>query len=219
MPKFAHRSFEGGGIAIWKIDESAEHLYAMLKTSCYDEQLLALRHEARRAEWLAVRVLLKELFGEDKVIAYHSSGKPYLTDHSMSISVSHTKGYAALAYHERCSVGIDVEAISPRVRRIVHRFTHRDEAAYMKVDDSHERMMMQLINWSAKETLYKLVADPLAADFKSVFCIAPYQLTPQGGLNVDVALAGHGTVAVGYELFADFVCTWAVAPEGNCREG
>ena len=93
MPKYAHHTFEGGGIAIWHITESAETLYAMLGMQRYDAALNAMHHEERRTEWLAVRVLLTEVLGRDKEIAYHSTGRPYLTDGSFCISISHTKGY------------------------------------------------------------------------------------------------------------------------------
>ena len=37
MPLCTHSTFEGGGIAIWRIEESAETLYAMLDTTRYDD--------------------------------------------------------------------------------------------------------------------------------------------------------------------------------------
>ena len=64
----------------------------------------------RRLEWLAVRVLLYTLSGEEKEIAYHPSGKPYLADDSASISISHTKGYVAVALGlPGREVGVDIE--------------------------------------------------------------------------------------------------------------
>ena len=65
--------------------------------------------------------------------------------------------------------------------------------------------MHLLINWSAKETLYKCVDTPLAADFKNTFQIAPYSLAQEGRLFV--AGMPHD---VYFRLFPDFVCTWAI---------
>lgn len=205
MPKYAHNTVEGGGIAVWHITESADELYTMLQTQRYDVALSAIHHEARRTEWLAVRVLLAQILGSDKEIAYHPTGKPYLVDGSYHISISHTKGYAAIAYHCTREVGIDVERISSRVEHIADRFTHASEMAYIEDCDAQERLMRLLINWSAKETLYKCVDTLSAADFKNTFQIAPYEMAHQGILSV--ANMPH---EVYFCLFPDFVCTWAV---------
>ena len=208
MPKFAHHTFEGGGMAIWHITETADELYALLDTSRYDSALGTIHHEARRAEWLAVRVLVSEVLGDDKEIAYHVSGKPYLIDGTWQLSISHTKDYAAIAYHRAHGVGIDVERISPRVQRIADRFTHPDEALYVDACGEQERMMLLLINWSAKETLYKCVEHPLAADFRNTFCINPYRMAQEGELVAVLSGPERRVVRVCYRLFPDFVCTW-----------
>ena len=62
MPNHAHHTFEGGGIALWHITETADELYALLGTTKYDTQLSEKKNDARRAEWLAVRLLIKDLF-------------------------------------------------------------------------------------------------------------------------------------------------------------
>ena len=50
----------------------------------YREGMRRFTAAHRRLEWLAVRVLLYTLSGEEKEIAYHPSGKPYLADDSAS---------------------------------------------------------------------------------------------------------------------------------------
>ena len=209
MPNYIHHTFDGGGIAIWHITESAEELRARLASSHYDEQLAKLTHEGRRAEWLAVRVLVAELLGRDKLIAYHPTGAPYLTDGSYCISISHTRGYAAIAYHRTHRLGVDIEYISSRVERIAHRFAHPSEEVYLAGASDDERPLMQLVNWSAKETLYKLVGDA-AADFSAAFAIRPYTLAQQGMLEVSALLPIEETHTVRYAFYPDFVCTWAI---------
>lgn len=208
MPNYLHHTFEGGGLAIWHITESAEELRALLATNKYDAQLAEKRCEARRAEWLAVRLLLSQVLGEDKMIAYHPSGRPYLTDGSWHISVSHTQGYAAIAYHRNRRVGVDIEYISSRVERIASRFTRSEEEEFIKIHDEHERMMYHLINWSAKETLYKLIDNSEAADFRKVFAISPYALSEQGSMSVAIMLGEGHEEKVHYAVHDDFVCTW-----------
>lgn len=210
MPNHAHHTFEGGGIAFWRITETADELYALLGTHRYDAQLDGKRHEARRAEWLAVRLLVKELFGPECEVAYHPTGRPYLKGSEAHISISHTRGYAAVAYHHDAPIGMDVEYRSSRVERIADRFTSSEEASYIDVCSEADRQMYHLINWSAKEALYKLFDIPSLAEFKEVFHIPSYRLVESGELN---ALIHVGTElhrqGVGYRLFPEFVCTWA----------
>jgi phosphopantetheinyl transferase len=213
MPKYFHSTFEDGGVAIWHITETVDALYALLNTQRYDSVLATIRHETRRAEWLAVRVLLAEVLGDDKEIAYHASGRPYLVDDSWQISISHTKGYAAIAYHRQHGVGIDIERLSSRVERIADRFTSSEEALYIGECNKHQRMMLYLINWSAKETLYKLFDSPSMAEFKEVFHVAPYALAECGTMNATVCNAEKTLLAVSYRTFPEFVCTWAVSRE------
>lgn len=195
-------------MAIWHITETAEELRSLLATDRYDAQLAEKRCEARRAEWLAVRLLIAQVLGADKTIAYHPSGRPYLIDGSWHISVSHTRGYAAIAYHRTRSVGVDIEHISPRVERIAPRFTRPEEEAYIEPHDECERMMYHLINWSVKEALYKLADNVAAADFRAVFSIRPYVLGECGSLSAAIMLGECREMEVCYAVYDDFVCTW-----------
>ena len=210
MPNYVHHTFEGGGIAIWHITETSDELYALLGMPCYDAQLLAKKNESRRAEWLAVRLLVKELFGSECEVAYHPTGRPYLKHGTAHISISHTKGFAAVAYHHDAPIGMDIEYISSRVERIAPRFTTQVEASYIDVHDEHARQMYHLINWSAKEALYKLFDSPSLAEFKEVFHIAPYTLGECGAMDATVFHAEKSVLAVSYRTFPEFVCTWAV---------
>ena len=52
-------------LGVWKIEESSEELLSMLEQSSeYLPFLQQIKTEKRRQEWLASRVLLKELAGE-----------------------------------------------------------------------------------------------------------------------------------------------------------
>lgn len=209
MPKYAHHTLGSSGVAIWQITESADELYALLATDKYDNQLAEKHHETRRAEWLAVRVLVKELFGAESEVAYHPTGRPFLKGSDMSISISHTKRFAAIAYHHG-AIGMDIEYISPRVERIADRFTSAEEVSYIDVHAGNERQMFHLINWSAKEALYKLFDSPSMADFKEAFRIAPYALGECGTLYATINAAVNTKVEVCYHCHPEFVCTCCV---------
>ena len=97
------------------------------------------------------------------------------------------------------------------MERIASRFTTQVEASYIDVHDEDVRQMYHLINWSAKETLYKLFDSPSMAEFKEVFHIASYVLAECGTMNATVCDVGKNKLVVSYRTFPEFVCTWAVA--------
>lgn len=138
---------------IWKIDEDIDTLFAMLNNP---PELLALKKQmqsqGRLKEKAAIRVLLKNLVGEEKQICYQNNGKPYLADQQIQhISISHTKNYAALVLSKTQEVGIDIEYISERVKRIRSRFIGDTE--YI---DPENEVIHLLLHWSAKESIYKI---------------------------------------------------------------
>ena len=55
-------------VGVWKVDETIEQLCAMFhQFSIYEEGFYRFSSDKRKQEWLAVRVLLKTLCGEEKV--------------------------------------------------------------------------------------------------------------------------------------------------------
>ena len=157
--------------AVREIREPVDDLLALLqKKELYLPYLSQITSENRKREWLTVRVLLKELLGEEKEILYSSSGKPYLSDNSYQISISHTKGFAAAALHSEMKIGIDIEHISPRIQKIRSRFMSEEEEA--NLDKEHEEIHL-LLHWSAKESMFK-VLDEQDLDFKTCLHINPF---------------------------------------------
>ena len=97
MPVFKQYTESSYKWGIWKASESLEELLALLPhKEKYEEGIGKFTAVSRKLEWLAVRVLLYTMLGEEKEIHYYSNGGPYLADGSFSISISHTKGYVAV---------------------------------------------------------------------------------------------------------------------------
>ena len=159
-------------LGIWKSDETTEQLLASLEHKDWYREKLAVLSEKRKHEWLSVRVLLKALCGEEKEIAYYSSGRPYLKDGSRYISISHTRGYVAVALHSSCEVGMDIEQYGTRVRKVASRFIRSDEEPAMMEGDE---VYALLLHWSAKEALFKLMGVE-EVDFS-------FQLVGRGGVR------------------------------------
>ena len=141
--------------AVWKMEESLDVLLSLLPNTrkiSSEKELPRFTSERRKMEWLSVRVLLYSMLQEDKEIVYSSEGKPFLSDRSFYISISHTKGYVAVALSSLNPVGIDIEQYGQRVHRVSDRYIRPDE----QVESYQEDLTWGLLlYWSAKETIFK----------------------------------------------------------------
>lgn len=180
-------------LGLWRMDERPDELLALFP---HLRQLpMPCTNEGRQREFLSVRALLSVMTGDDTlVIAHEPSGKPTLT--GWHISISHTKGFAALILSPSQPVAVDIEQRSDRVRRIASRFIRPDEPAC-----SIERM---LTLWSAKETLYKLHSE----DNLQYFEMRVKQWHPQY-LVIENMKSGQ-LVTLHHELTADYVLTYSL---------
>ena len=146
------KQFEGWRIAIWHVTEDVEELLGMLPDdeSIRDEAYERFHSQGRILEWTAVRVLLYTMLGRQVPISYDEAGAPHLPAYErMDISISHTKGYVSVALAEVGEIGIDIEVLSERVRRVKSRFVRDDEQA--------DTLVAMLLHWSAKETAFKVL--------------------------------------------------------------
>ncbi|MDR0371000.1 MAG: 4'-phosphopantetheinyl transferase superfamily protein [Prevotellaceae bacterium] len=171
-------------ILIWKITESEDELYQQLKNEEEKRQFSSLNSEKRRKEFLGVRIALQTLLGREIQIGYTHEGKPYLPDGSYRISISHSREWIAVMVHPVLEVGIDIEIQKQTVLRVYKKFLHETEIARFagEQDEEKRRIRFQLI-WGAKEALYKIVGHDWV-DFSAGFQTLPFDLQPEGTLNV-----------------------------------
>ena len=204
-----YRTYKQGDllVGIWKVDETIEQLRSMFhQFSIYEEDFMRFSAEKRKQEWLAVRVLLKELCGEEKEIAYLPSGKPYLEDGSAFISFSHTSGYVAVALHPSAEVGVDIEQYGTRVQRVASRFIREDEKVSV---ESGDEIYALLLHWSAKETMFKLMKDE-AVDFIKHLHIFPFVPEESGTFHACEYRSGQEQeFLIHYDTHPDYVLTFA----------
>ena len=194
-------------VGVWKVEETIGQLCSMFKDfSLYESDLQKFKAEKRQLEWLAVRVLLKELLGEEKVIDYLPSGKPFLKDRSACVSFSHTCGYVAVAVHPTKEVGIDIEQYGNRVSRLVSRFVREDEMQSVRAGNE---IYALLLHWSAKETMFKLM-NQSDVDFLDHLHILPFIPTELGEMEaVEYRTDLHQTFQISYYTHSDYVLTFA----------
>ena len=212
MPIFKQWNEGGAQWGIWQVDESAEELRARLSSdSCDDAVLEGLRAPSRKLEYLAVRVLLKELLGREYRIDHYPSGKPFLPDSPLYITISHTKGYVAVGLHPSKEVGIDIEYVAERVRKVTSRFVRPDELPGLQQQAPTVQLYELLLVWSAKESLFK-VLNQQDVDFQEHLRIAPFTYCEAGGeFTAYEYRTKNGTVyGVHYLTHPDFVCTYLI---------
>ncbi|MFA6702894.1 MAG: 4'-phosphopantetheinyl transferase superfamily protein [Dysgonamonadaceae bacterium] len=193
-------------LGVWKITETTEELYNLLPEYLKSEgsaMLKKIKSEARTAEWLAVRIMLHNILNKEKKVEYNESGAPYLTDNSYYISISHTKNYAVLLLHHTKKVGIDIETRSSRVEKVAYKFISDKEQIDPKKKATH-----QLLHWSAKETLFK-VMEETEIDFKKHLYIEPFIPLEKGVITaVEFKSGKDRNFLIYYEVHPDYVLTW-----------
>lgn len=200
---------EGGALlGIWKMDESRDDLMHLFPQHLRKEAMRYLRDirsERRSIEWLSTRVMLLDLMGKEQIILNREDGSPYLSEGKTNISISHTRDYAAVLLHETRGVGIDIETRSERVIKIAAKFISENE--YI---DSSQKIIHQLLHWSAKESLFKLMNEE-GIDFRQHLHISPFTPAQKG------TIAAHETKTertqlfnLQYEVHPDYVLTWTI---------
>lgn len=177
---------EGQCNAVWEITETEESLLRNIVLTDDEKRVFsALNTGQRRYEWLAVRVLLKEvleksfqgLISEDcPEILYNENGKPYLKGVKYGLSISHSGPYAAIAIHPSASPGIDIECIHPRLKKIASRFINHNEESFLLEDVMLEQLC---IIWCCKEALYKVHPAGFLS-FKDNLIISPFNFPGTG---------------------------------------
>lgn len=154
----------------------AAELLAQLEQPAWYLPALSAMSQHRQREWLTVRTLLKQMLGREVQILYTEAGKPYLADGSYHISISHTKGYAAVALDENRPVAVDIEHRSPRVERVRSRFMSGEEEGNLS---KVQPLIHLLLHWSAKESLFKYLNES-DIDFQTQLHIHPFEPVADG---------------------------------------
>ena len=140
------------------------------KLSTTETQKLAhFTYKKRYTEWLGGRLAAKycfELF-LGKVnkqplapntfsILADEHGRPYLektTYRPLSLSISHSKGYAAAYVSPKQSCGIDIQQITSKMEVVAEKFTNHSEKALFH-DPKNQLRNLTMI-WAAKEAVKK----------------------------------------------------------------
>lgn len=141
-------------LGVWHMTESETELERLSGCKAPDH----LTSPARKREYLAIRALAVAMGIKPGRIGYLPSGKPFLIEDERSISLSHTKNYAALLVASDPRIGIDIEQRTERVNRVRHKFMHPSEEEALSAGSLDETTGL-LMHWCAKEAVFKAVPE------------------------------------------------------------
>ena len=201
--------YPGVSLGLWQMDESPEQLFDLYPhllpyRSSLDNKY---KNDGRKLEFLAIRALMYEMLrvnGASKGLLSHAGdfthngqGKPLFRGYH--VSISHTKGYAALILSKKSEVAVDIEYMSDRVERITSKFLRKDERA--------DSLDAKLVHWCAKETVFKLFSEEnlLFEDMR----VKPFDTMADWACDVENLKSGK-TARVDFELAMDFVLTYSM---------
>jgi|GEM_PF-596655 len=173
----------GGVVALWSLTETENELKKMLeKAGIQDsnDELKVIKVARKRKQWMAARLLLKHLIPTFKEITYDQFGAPYIVDHEMNVSLSHSSGHIATILHKTHEVGIDVQVEDRKLKRIATKFLNADEMKRYK--KKKESLNYLHLLWSAKEAVFKVHRHHMA--FKKIRT-ADFKLTEKGSMSIE----------------------------------
>ncbi len=178
-----------------------------LKAFAMHENLSAKREiETKGKNYLA-----KYLLGNSCAIAYDNKGKPYLSNDTRHISISHSHDKLAIIVNEHESTGIDIELIRDKVLKIKHKFLTNEEL--LEANDDVEKL---LVYWAAKETLYKIYGLK-EVDFIAHLFVKPFTKHKLGSIIGEINLPNFKEVfELNYQLIEDYALVYASKKITHC---
>jgi 4'-phosphopantetheinyl transferase EntD len=196
-----HRTTTGAW-GLWRIEEPEEALVFAIGNG--EGVPASITHEGKRLEYLAARLLLKELLRSldhsFSGITKDEFGKPYLNGSNYQISLSHSYPYVAAIINDGKAVGIDLEQPKPKLLKIAPRILAKDE-----LSDAGTDVIKHCIYWCAKESMIKIHGKKDLI-FAENIRLKPFSRAKYGHLiGRIIANRIETTVPLQYYVFENFV--------------
>lgn len=194
---------------LWHIEESLEELEKKITLNDIDRAYIAsFKNDVKRREWLASRVTVRHMLttlGEEKyAIKKDDCGKPHLINCRYHLSISHSNHHAAVILHARKNVGIDIEQVHEKIRRIEKKFLSEQESA-----DAGGDLEKLCIYWSAKEVLYKIYGRKKLELIKDLY-IHPFTKAKKGSCTGEIRNGSDSrSYTIRYQQYKGFVVAYS----------
>jgi phosphopantetheinyl transferase len=195
------------GWALWKIEEDEQRL--SVEVSAYETVADTLTNSQKRLEWLAGRVVTKEVMSALGLlfqgIRKDEYGKPFPKGSDFQLSLSHSYPYVAVLIDKRHPVGIDLEQPKDKLLRIASRIHHADELRDLGTD-----IVKHCIYWCAKESLIKFYGKKDLIFAENMF-IEPFRRTNEGSIRGRIIKdGGESLIPLQYMVYPNFVLVFTL---------
>jgi phosphopantetheinyl transferase len=212
MPLFFKENIDRGTLALWQLKESVEELLNLIDlTQIEKEKYKKFTNDRRKKEWLATRVLLKEVVSKESTISYNKHGKPFLKDSDYNIGISHSSDFAALITCREKIPGIDIENINRIIEKIAPKFMSETELQACLNDNNKYSKKKLFIHWSAKEAVFKMIPHH-GIEFSTQINIQPFNLDISGG-GINTVYKHEGNeqiIPLSYRFIENNLLVWGL---------
>lgn len=167
-----------------------------------------ITHPHKRLQHLAGRFLLKELYPDFplELIQIADTRKPFLPDETYHFSVSHCGDYAAVIVSKQNRVGVDIEAITDKIQRIIPKFLTNVEQRLLQIDAVSKSATLL---WSVKEAVFKWKSTG-GVDFKKHINIIKIAQGNDEG-TVKCLFENETPLLAHYIFFSNHTLTWVLS--------
>ncbi len=192
-------------LGVWYIEEGLDFfLNEYTLNSLEQEQFEKLKHEQKKRERMAGRLLIKTLLAEHDIICEgvlnNKHGKPFLIGCNYELSISHSHDFVAVIINfNKHAVGIDLQYINEKINVVAPRLFSSEE-----LTDCENSLTKKCIYWSAKEALYK-IHELRKLDFKKDLSIHYFDLDTKGSFT---ACIRKKAFRFEYELWDNYVLVY-----------
>ncbi len=210
MGLFLKKTIPHGTLGIWEIVEPLGELYRKASLTTAEQKFYAsLLSPLRKKHWLSYRLILPYLLEPDSAsgISYDQYGKPHLDNGAGHISVAHSGKYSALITSQTKAVGVDIEALHPKIFKLTHKFLSDEELEYKFNTNAWESLYLI---WCAKEALYKLYGKK-GLSFREHILIEPFVFTGNGKITGHIKTQEtSGRYSLFYESIENYLLVYTI---------
>jgi 4'-phosphopantetheinyl transferase len=174
-------------LSVWKIEETEPELLEGLQLKAHELDFISSLNSGKRLlHWLSTRLLLRTMLNTSEYIdcRMDDHGKPYLVDINYEISLSHSFDYAAVMISKNRKVGVDIELVKDKIRKIKGKFLTNLELSQLKEKDD---TLALYICWCAKEAVYKWNGRK-GLEFRKHIHIYPFEAADSGSIRTRLTL-------------------------------
>jgi phosphopantetheinyl transferase len=205
-------------LGLWHLTEAPEALWPLLPPP-YRELIPPTAGLVRQGHWLSVRALAHALATQllgpaaDVIVRNDADGRPWLADApaGVGVSLSHSGEWAAALLSTEGRVGIDIEIVRDKARRLAPMFLSDEEAAHAAAQAEASSSQRYSLLWSAKETLYKLAAQS-GIIFKEQLLITDATIAPPRPHSLPMPLQLNAILSLNDQNTRHCICYSEPAP-------